>query len=93
MRLLINAGAGNGQPFQLREALNPLMQHLYTLFVWGTFGGATVTFEISFDQVEWFAVTGVTVTAKTVINVEFKARFCRAVVTGGAGPSIQAFLN
>lgn len=93
MLLLSAAAGGNGATFQIRQWGNRELEHLYTLFVWGTFGGATVTLEISFDGVEWFPVSGVSITAKTVVNVEFRAQYVRAVVTGGAGVSINALLN
>jgi hypothetical protein len=91
--LLSNAAAGAGSSFEIRCWGNREINHLYTLFVWGTFGGATVTLEISFDGVEWFAVSGVSVTAKSALNVEFRARFVRAVITGGAGVTLNALLN
>lgn len=93
MRLLSDASAGNGSSFEIREWGNRHISHLYTLFVWGTFGGATVTLQISPDGVEWFDVSGVSVTAKGALNVEFRARFVRAVITGGAGVTLQALLN
>lgn len=94
MRLLTNSGAGAGASFEIREWGNRHISHLYTLFVWGTMGGATVTLEISPDNVVWFPVSGVSVTADlTALNVEFRARYVRAVITGGAGPSINALLN
>lgn len=93
MRLLTDSAGGAGSSFEIREWGNRYKNQLYTLFVWGTFGGAIVTLEISFDGVEWFAVSGVNITAKTALNVEFRARFVRAVVTGGAGVTLQALLN
>lgn len=92
MRLLTAAGAGAGAAQQIGQWGNREISHLYTFYVWGTFGGATVTLEISFDGVEWFTVTGISITVRTVINAEFRARFVRAVVTGGAGQAIDAFL-
>lgn len=93
MRLLNNSGGGNGATFEIREWGNRHIEHMYTLFVWGTFGGATVTVEISPDETNWFPVSGVSITDKVALNLEFRARFVRAVVTGGTAPSIQALLN
>lgn len=67
--------------------------HLRTLLVDGTFGGATVKFQISLDNVTYFDVSGAdAITAKTAINVEFRAPFCRINVAGGTGESINAWL-
>ena len=93
MLLLSNASGGNGTTFEIRQWGNRELNHLYTLFVWGTFGGATVTLEISHNGTDWFTVSGVSITAKTALNVEFRARYVRAVITGGAGVTLNALLN
>lgn len=93
MQLLTVAGNGNGVAQEIRSWGNRNINHLYTLFVWGNFDGGNVTLEISPDNVQWFAVTGVSITVQTAINVEFRARYVRAVVAGGgAGVSLNAFL-
>lgn len=92
MKLLTAAGNGNGNGMPIRQWGNREIEHLYTLFVSGTFGGAAVTLEISPDGSTWFPITGLSITALGCINVEFRAPFVRAVVTGGAGPSIDALL-
>lgn len=67
--------------------------HLRTVFIDGTFGGSTVKFQISIDDSTYFDVTGAdAITAKTAINVEFRAPFCRINVAGGTGESIDAWL-
>lgn len=92
MRLFTAAGgAVTGTALAIREGLNRNKHQLYTFFVWGTFGGATVTLQISPDNVNWFG-TGVSVTAQGAVNVEFRANFVRAMSTGGAGSSIDALL-
>lgn len=92
MRLFTAAGgAATGAAQAIREALNRNKHQLYTFFVWGNFGGATVTLQISPDNVNWFG-TGVSVTVQSAVNVEFRANFVRAVSTGGAGSAIDALL-
>ena len=92
MRLFTAAGgAATGVAQAIRESLNRNKHQLYTFFVWGTFGGATVTLQISPDNVNWFG-TGVAITAQGSVNVEFRANFVRAVSTGGTGSSIDALL-
>jgi hypothetical protein len=96
VKLLTAAGAGNGAAVQIRN-LNREKHQLYTLFVYGTFGGATVTLQISPDGPDvtpttWVDVLDVTITDASAINVEFRANWVRAVVTGGAAQSIDAKL-
>ena len=97
MQLLSGAGAGNGSPHEIKQPYNREISQLKTWFVWGTFGGATVTLEISPNTedppVEWFSVPNASLTARGVMNVEFRAKWVRAVVTGGAGQSINAELR
>lgn len=93
MRLLTAGGNGNGASFQIRQGLNRHIDHLYTLYVWGTFDGGAVTLEVSFDGTEWFSIAGLSITAKAVQNVEFRAGYVRAVVTGGgAGVAVNALI-
>lgn len=92
MKLFTGAGgAATGPAVAIREGLNRNKHQLYTMYVWGTFGGATVTLQISPDNVNWFG-TNVAITAQGATNVEFRANFVRAVSTGGAGSSIDALL-
>lgn len=90
--LLENAGNVTGQPVAM--PIDDL--RIGTLYVWGTFGGATVTLECSPDppelaagDSEWFPVPDAdAITTKTVINVQFRARKLRGVVASGTSPSI-----
>lgn len=92
MRLLTAAGgAVTGAAQNIREALNRNKHQLYTFYVWGTFGGATVTLQISPDNVNWFG-TAVAITAQGATNVEFRANYVRAVSSGGVGSSLDALL-
>src|SRR6185295_14273081 len=100
MQLLNAAGAGSGGAIEVRQPYNRELNQLKTWFVWGTFGGATVTLEISPDDIpagavpsNWFSVTGASLTAPGALNVDFRARWVRAVVTGGAGQSINSLLK
>lgn len=62
----------------------------HTVFCWGTFGGATVKIQLSFDGAEWFDVDDLTFTAKTVINAYLgKDVQVRGVISGGTGASIN----
>ena len=57
--------------------------HLRTLYVSGTFDSATVKFQISIDNSSFFDVTGAdAITAKTAVNVEFRAKWVRISVSG-----------
>jgi len=89
LRLLSTAGAGAGTAKQLVSISHMIKNHLFTFFVWGTFGGSTVTVEISPDGTNWFPVTGLSWTVLDVKNAEFRALQVRGVVTGGAGQSIN----
>ena len=68
--------------------------HLRTLLVEGTFDGATVKFQISLDNSSFYDVSGAdAITAKTAVNVEFRAKYVRVNVAGGGGSeSIDAWL-
>jgi len=67
--------------------------HLRTLFVQGTFGGATVKYQISADNVVFHDVADAdAITAAKVINVEHRAQYHRINVAGGAGEAIDAFV-
>lgn len=67
-----------------------------TVFVWGTFDGATVTIEISPDGVEWFDAPNsdgdpLEFTAKGVENIDVQCAYIRAVVTNaGASTEVSA---
>ena len=69
--------------------------HLRTLFVTGTFNGATVKYQLSPDNVTYFDVVDAdAITANKVINVEHRAPFHRINVAGGGGSeAIDAFVT
>jgi len=62
-----------------------------SLYVSGTFGGATVTLEASPDDgTTWVPVNGVSVTAATVLTIDLVATQVRGVVTGGTAEAVDA---
>jgi hypothetical protein len=92
MKLLTAAGgAVTGTAIEVRGGLSRDKSQLYTLYVWGAMGGATVTVQISPDTINWFG-TGVAITAQGAQNCEFRTRYVRAVSSGGVGSSIDALL-
>jgi len=62
-----------------------------TMFAYGTFGGGTITIEMSPDGVEWFD-SGLVVTTKTMANLDVAYRMngikIRAVLSGSAGADV-----
>lgn len=95
MRLLTDAAEDtNGANINIRIPKGLLPTHFYTLFVWGTFGGTTVTLQISPDDgTTWFNIVDAdSITVKSVINLEFVCSHVRAITTGGTGATIQVEL-
>lgn len=93
MQILTAAGNGNGSSFDLKTGGKSNKENLRTIFCWGTFGGATVTIEISIDGTNWFAVPSISFTALGTVNMEARAVYVRGVVTGGTGESINMVLH
>ena len=93
MKLLEAAGNGNGTSFELNTGGRRNKENLRTVFCSGTFGGATVTVEISLDEVTWFPVASVSFTALGAVNMEARAIYIRGVVTGGTGSAIDLALH
>lgn len=56
-----------------------------SVYVWGTFDGATVTIQYSPDGTEWFDPEENSFTAKAASAIELNAYQVRAVVSGGGG--------
>lgn len=84
--LLSAASNGNGTTFRVPRFAKVDESHLRTLYVWGTFDSATVTFQISTDDVTWFDVANAdAITAQSALNVEFRAPYVRGKVAGGLG--------
>ena len=85
---------GNSTGVAISRFAHLFESRLRTLFVNGTFDSATVKFQISIDDSTYFDVSGAdAITAKTLINVEFRAPFVRVNVAGGGGSeAIDAWL-
>lgn len=95
MTLLIeDSDDATGAAFPVPAPGHLYKSHLRTLYVWGTFDSANVALEITHDGSEWFPVPNAdTITVKTVINVEFRAKQVRVVISGSTTlASISAFL-
>ena len=92
-RLATAQGNGDSTGIEILRFAHTSESHLRTLLVGGTFGGATIKFQISLDDSTYFDVSGAdAITAKTAINVEFRCKYCRINVAGGTGESIDAWL-
>lgn len=88
---LLNAQttSANGVAITLKRPLNVPREG--SLFIFGTFDGATVTIQDSMDGTEWFDVPSGAFTAKSRANYQTHAQYVRAVVSGaGASTSVSA---
>ncbi len=89
-------GSSTGITIPRNVHISSQRSHLRTLFVWGTFGGATVSYQISHNSTNgtdgnWFDVANAdAITAASAINVEHRAPWHRITVAGGTGESINA---
>lgn len=93
--LLTAATNGNGTSKQIPAANERGFipkRFSYSLYVTGTFGGATVTLEGSADDITFVAIPNASFTAASTTNIEFYGNFLRGVVTGGTGESIDMVL-
>lgn len=93
MKILDSANNGNGDSFLLKTGGTRDKENLRTVFCWGTFGGATVTVEISLDDTNWFPVASISFTSAGAVNMEARAVYVRGVVAGGTGESINLALH
>jgi hypothetical protein len=91
VRILTAAVAGNGTAF-VNASTGQYKNRRRTLYVYGTFGGTTVTLQISPDGTNWFTVAGISITVQGVVGFEENWNYCRGVVTGGAGMAIDAVI-
>ncbi len=79
-------GDGDSTGVEISRFGHTSESHLRTLFVGGTFNGATVKYQVSLDDTTYFDVVGVdSITSKKAINVEHRAQFHRINVSGGGG--------
>jgi hypothetical protein len=63
---------------------------IFTIYAWGTWGGATMKLQISLDQSQWFDVSGASFTDDGALNVQFRAPYARMNISGGSGASLNA---
>ncbi len=75
------------KPFHARK------YDIYTFYAKGTFGGGTVQLQISLDETTWYDVPNAVFTAKGVLNVQFRAPFVRAKLSGSSGATITSELR
>jgi len=86
MLLLSNSGNGTGTAVLIRDGRNKRSSSLYTVYLSGTFDGATAKLQSTPDDgTTWHDIPDATATAATVINVEIRTTGLRAVVSGGGG--------
>lgn len=87
---LLNARSTNGSGTAQALARAKGVPREGTLFIFGTFGGATVTIEVSMDQTTWIAVPSGAFTAATVTQLQTSAHYIRATVTNVGTTSVSA---
>lgn len=94
LHLLTAAGAGNGTAKQIthHEFGNVSKRFSYSIYIYGSFGGSTVTLEGSHDNVTFIAITNASWTTDATTNIEFYGNYLRGVVTGGSGQSVNMVL-
>ena len=92
--LLTNVSANvDGDDVKLPDYGGPLNDGIYSIFCWATsFGGGTVTIQVSPDGVTWFTARSVnenqvTFTQGDVKTAYLKGVFVRARLTGASGAS------
>ena len=85
---------GNSTAVEISRFAHLSESHLRTLFVQGTFNGATVKYQISMDNSVFHDVADAdAITAAKVINVEHRAQYHRVNVAGGGGSeAIDAYV-
>ncbi len=92
-RIATAQAEGNSTGVAIARAANVNISQLRTLLVGGTFGGATVKYQVSLDNVTYFDVDGAdAITSATAINVEHRAPFHRINVSAGTSEAIDAWV-
>lgn len=80
---------GTGTAVSVPIGTNALRNAPISLYATGTFNGAVITLEASFDGVTYVPVTGLTITAIGVTNLDISASHLRAIVASvGASTSV-----
>lgn len=62
-----------------------------TVWAEGTWGGGTLTPEISPDGENWFTVTDAALTADGFVNIQVKAPFIRLTLSGSSSPDLNVW--
>lgn len=60
-----------------------------TVYVWGTWGGGTVTVNVSPNKTDLFPVTDGALTADGFVNIDAKTDGIHLVTTGSTGASLN----
>lgn len=86
MNILSGASNGTGTAVQFKGAGNRHKESVLTLYVFGTWDGATAKLQVSPDNSNWLDVTGADAfTADDVVNINGHFHYMRGVVSGGGG--------
>ena len=93
VKLLLNSDNATGAAHRISDFTADNIAHWRTIFIYGDFDGGTVKIEVSPNNIDFFDVTGLdAVTSKTVENIEFRAGFIRASLSGATAGSINVDL-
>ncbi len=92
MITLLSNATVNGAGTEFR--FEPLSAWPKTLQIWGTFDGATVTIEVSPDEVQWNPLPDGAFTAADVKDLKISTEKIRAVISGaGASTNLNAAIT
>lgn len=86
--ILVDGANGTGPELQ------HFLQGPTTVHAWGTWDGATVTFEQTPDHITWYPIPTLSFTANGHVNTSISMMGIRAVVAGGLGSesiNVRAF--
>lgn len=91
---LLSAATGNAVGTALRHNTTNSTPRDGSLFVWGVFDGATVTVQVSMNNVKWFDVPSGAFTVAGTVSTDFyrqfqtSAPYIRAVITNSTGNTL-----
>jgi hypothetical protein len=84
--LITNSADATGSSIQVPRYNHAHESHLRTILAWGTWDTANLAIQISADGTNWIPISNAdTITADTAVNIEFRAPYVRAVITGSGG--------
>lgn len=85
---------GNSTAFDCRATPKNRTNLIYTLYAYGTFNGATVKFQASYDGTTYIDITNASYTSAKVDNLTINANFIRAVISGaGASTNLNVAIK